>query len=255
MDIDNDLDYLIQYFASNMGKGAKTEILNRNEKWELFRSLVNMRKPESISKEFLEVQDRLLKEMIAQKGIMDILDLNPVRDNLYIWQGDITTLKVDAIVNAANDSMLGCFLPGHHCIDNAIHTYAGVQLRLECDKLMRKQGHEEKTGGAKITKAYNLPCKYIIHTVGPFIPNGEPTEQDCEELANCYRSCMSIAVGNGLQSIAFCCVSTGVFCFPNDLAAQIAVKTVLEFPKSSPIKVIFNVFKDEDRRIYNGLLK
>jgi len=177
---------------------------------------------------------------------------------LLVWQGDITRLKVDAIVNAANSQMLGCFHPLHKCIDNAIHSAAGVQLREECHQLMLKQGHEEPTGQAKITRAYNLPCKYVIHTVGPIIPNGIPTEFQKEQLASCYRSIMACADENRLESIAFCCISTGEFRFPNQMAAEIAVRTVKDYltehPDSSIKQVVFNVFKDIDRDIYQRLL-
>lgn len=202
------------------------------------------------------MQDEYLKEEINKKGIVDINNLNPIQKGIYLWQGDITTLRCDAIVNAANSAMTGCYLPNHRCIDNAIHSFAGVELRLECDEIMNRQGHGEPTGQAKITNAYNLPCKYIIHTVGPII-SYKLTSEDCELLANCYRSCLNLAAKNNLESIAFCCISTGEFHFPNDKAAQIAIKTVEEFMKkdTSVKKVIFNVFKDMDKEIYRELLK
>ena len=207
-------------------------------------------------KRFLKVQDEYLKEEIKKKGIVDINNLNPIQKGIYLWQGDITTLRCDAIVNAANSAMTGCYLPNHRCIDNAIHSFAGVELRLECDEIMNRQGHGEPTGQAKITNAYNLPCKYIIHTVGPII-SYKLTSEDCELLASCYRSCLNLAAKNNLESIAFCCISTGEFHFPNDKAAQIAIKTVEEFMKkdTSVKKVIFNVFKDMDKEIYRELLK
>ena len=207
-------------------------------------------------KRFLKVQDEYLKEEINKKGIVDINNLNPIQKGIYLWQGDITTLRCDAIVNAANSAMTGCYVPNHRCIDNAIHSFAGVELRLECDEIMNRQGHGEPTGQAKITNAYNLPCKYIIHTVGPII-SYKLTSEDCELLANCYRSCLNLAAKNNLESIAFCCISTGEFHFPNDKAAQIAIKTVEEFMKkdTSVKKVIFNVFKDMDKEIYRELLK
>lgn len=179
--------------------------------------------------------------------------------NFTLWQGDITRLKVDAIVNAANSQMLGCFHPLHKCIDNAIHSAAGVQLREECYQLMLQQGHEEPTGQAKITKAYNLPCRYVIHTVGPIIPTGIPTPMQKEQLASCYRSIMQLADENHLESVAFCCISTGVFRFPNGLAAEIALKTVRDYfdehQGCSVKQVVFNVFKDVDRQIYERILK
>ncbi len=228
---------------------------NETERKKLLRSLFNVRMPKETDEDFLKIQDEYLREEISQKGITDIADLAPVTDGIYLWQGDITTLKCGAIVNAANSQMLGCFAPCHGCIDNAIHTYAGVQLRLECARIMKKQGHEEKTGGAKITSAYNLPCDHVIHTVGPIV-SGAPTETDKTLLASCYRSCLDIADKNGVKSIAFCCISTGEFHFPNDKAAEIAVKTVKEYKerRKSKIEVIFNVFKDVDHEIYRKLL-
>ena len=229
---------------------------NPTEQGDLLRALMNVRMPKEISEEFLKVQDEYLKEEINKKGIVDINNLNPIQKGIYLWQGDITTLRCDAIVNAANSAMTGCYLPNHRCIDNAIHSFAGVELRLECDEIMNRQGHGEPTGQAKITNAYNLPCKYIIHTVGPII-SYKLTSEDCELLASCYRSCLNLAAKNNLESIAFCCISTGEFHFPNDKAAQIAIKTVEEFMKkdTSVKKVIFNVFKDMDKEIYRELLK
>lgn len=222
----------------------------------LFRALVNVRMPKAVSKEFLQIQNEYLQEELQQKGITDITNLTPVAPDIYLWQGDITTLKCDGIVNAANSQMLGCFCPNHGCIDNAIHTFAGVQLRQECAELMKAQNHKEPTGQAKITNAYNLPCKYVLHTVGPIV-YGELAEKHEQELADCYRSCLTLADKNGLQSIAFCCISTGEFHFPNERAAQIAVQTVAKYKRQtqSKIKVIFNVFKDYDYEIYTRLFK
>ena len=245
------------------------ELLKENKRYEdmeipqdfeeqraLLRALMNVRIAKNVDDEFIKVQDEYLKEEIKRKGIVDIDDLKPIKDGIYLWQGDITTLRCDAIVNAANSGMTGCYVPNHRCIDNCIHSFAGVQLRLECDEIMTKQGYSEPTGQAKITKSYNLPCKYIIHTVGPII-NGKLTSEDCDLLESCYKSCLELAVKNNLDSIAFCCISTGEFHFPNDKAAQIAVKTVEEFMKkeTSLKKVIFNVFKDMDKEIYRKLLK
>ena len=221
----------------------------------LLRGLMNVRPPAPVSREFLQVQDAYLQEQLAERGVTCAADLQPVMEGICLWRGDITTLRCGAIVNAANSGMTGCYQPCHGCIDNAIHTYAGVQLRLECAKLMRRQGHEEETGRAKITPAYNLPCRYFLHTVGPII-EGALTRRDCELLSSCYRSCLELAEQNGLSSIAFCCISTGEFRFPNDKAAQIAVQTVKEFKAQtqSEIKVIFNIFKDSDYEIYRNLL-
>lgn len=245
------------------------ELLKENKRYEdmeipqdfeeqraLLHALMNVRIAKNVDDEFIKVQDEYLKEEIKRKGIVDIDDLKPIKDGIYLWQGDITTLRCDVIVNAANSGMTGCYVPNHRCIDNCIHSFAGVQLRLECDEIMTKQGHGEPTGQAKITNSYNLPCKYIIHTVGPII-NGKLTSEDCDLLESCYKSCLELAVKNNLESIAFCCISTGEFHFPNDKAAQIAVKTVEEFMKkeTSLKKVIFNVFKDMDKEIYRKLLK
>lgn len=222
----------------------------------LLRSLLNVRRPEAVSPEFLEVQDVYLQEELAAKGITRLSDLRPVQEGIYLWRGDITTLKCGAIVNAANSGMTGCYQPCHHCIDNCIHTYAGVQLRLKCAEIMARQGFEEPVGQAKITPSYNLPCDYVIHTVGPAV-HGKLTRQHCELLESCYRSCLSLADEKQVSSMAFCCISTGVFMFPNDRAAEIAVRTVQEYKAEteSKIKVIFNVFKEQDEQIYRKLLR
>ena len=222
---------------------------------QLLRGLMNIRAPQSANEDFLKMQDAYLQGVNEAKGIIDVADLTPVQPGLYLWQGDITTLKCDAIVNAANSGMTGCYIPNHRCIDNAIHTYAGVELRLACEELMEQQGYPEPTGQAKITPAFNLPCRYVLHTVGPII-SGRVTKEDKELLASCYRSCLELAAENNLESVAFCCISTGEFHFPNDLAAEIAVETVKQFMnrKTSVKKVIFNVFKDLDKAIYEKLL-
>ena len=226
-----------------------------NSQRQLLRGLMNIRAPRRADVAFLKTQDEYLQDETAAKGITDVADLTPIQPDLYLWQGDITTLRCDAIVNAANSGMTGCYIPNHRCIDNAIHTYAGVELRLACAELMEQQGYPEPTGQAKITPAFNLPCRYVLHTVGPII-SGRVTAEDKELLASCYRSCLELAAENGLESVAFCCISTGEFHFPNDLAAEIAVATVKEFLKkqTSVKKVIFNVFKDLDKAIYEKLL-
>ena len=223
---------------------------------QLLRGLMNVRPAQHTDAEFLQVQDAYLQGETAAKGITDAADLVPLQPGLYLWQGDITTLRCDAIVNAANSGMTGCYCPNHGCIDNAIHTYAGVQLRLACAEQMEQQGHPEPTGRARITPAYNLPCRYVLHTVGPIV-TGRVTRQDRELLASCYRSCLQLAAEQGLESVAFCCISTGEFHFPNEQAAQIAVETVRAFLQqpTSIKKVIFNVFKDLDKDIYTSLLK
>ena len=225
------------------------------EQARLLRSLMNVRIPGKIGADFLSVQDEYLRSETEAKGITELSELTGVSPGIYLWQGDITTLRCDAIVNAANSGMTGCYVPCHGCIDNCIHTFAGVQLRLECASIMSEQGREEETGGAKITAAYNLPCKYVLHTVGPIV-DGLPTARDEALLASCYRSCLELAERHGIRSVAFCCISTGEFHFPNELAAEIAVGTVLEYRRksNSGIEVIFNVFKDVDYEIYRELL-
>ncbi len=227
-----------------------------NSQRQLLRELMNVRRPTNIGTDFLQVQDEYLQSEIAAKGVTDVADLTPVQPGLYLRQGDITTLKCDAIVNAANSGMTGCYIPNHRCIDNAIHTYAGVELRLACEELMEQQGYPEPTGQAKITPAFNLPCRYVLHTVGPIISE-RVTKEDEELLASCYHSCLELAAENKLESVAFCCISTGEFHFPNELAAKIAVRTVKEFLKkqNSVKKAIFNVFKDLDKDIYKKLLR
>ncbi len=222
---------------------------------QLLRGLMNIRAPQAADEAFLRVQDDYLRSETAAKGITDVNDLTPLRPGLYLWQGDITTLKCDAIVNAANSGMTGCYIPNHRCIDNAIHTYAGVQLRRYCAEMMERQGHPEPTGQAKLTPAFDLPCKYILHTVGPIVDH-RVTRREEALLASCYRSCLQLAEEKGLESVAFCCISTGVFHFPNQRAAEIAVHTVESFlaGSTSVKKVIFNVFKDTDKAIYRQLL-
>ncbi len=224
----------------------------------LLRSLMNVRLPLEISDEFLKIQDEFLTAETLSKTLTSPEDIDEVRGKLMLWQGDIATLKVDAIVNAANSKLLGCFIPQHNCIDNVIHSAAGVQLRDECNTIMKIQNADEEVGKAKITGAYNLPSKYVIHTVGPAIPQGlKPSDRNCEQLASCYKSCLDIASYNKLDSIAFCCISTGVFNFPQDLAAEIAIKTVEDYLNSTETTlkhVIFDVFADNDYLIYKNLL-
>jgi O-acetyl-ADP-ribose deacetylase (regulator of RNase III) len=250
------LDYLLNYLLKDSKYYSDMKIpTNISDMKRLLRALMNIREPKAVSDEFLKIQDEYLRLETAEKGITDANTIPMMRDGICVWQGDITTLKCDAIVNAANSAMLGCFVPCHGCIDNAIHTYAGVQLRAECDRLMREQGRGERTGEAKITKAYNLPCDYVIHTVGPIV-SGKLTKKHCELLKSCYVECLKKAEENNIKSIAFCCISTGEFHFPNDKAAKIAVDAVTEYLKTSKIeRVIFNVFKEYDKEIYTGLLR
>lgn len=253
---DERLAYLIKYLLAERREYADVSVPESvDARRRLLRALMNLRAPEPIGADFLAVQDEYLQARLTERGVTCVEDLPPVEPGIYLWQGDITTLAADGIVNAANSGMTGCYVPNHGCIDNAIHTYAGVQLRLECSKIMAAQGHEEATGMAKTTPAYNLPAKYVLHTVGPIV-RGAPTLSDCELLESCYRSCLELAAENSLDSIAFCCVSTGEFGFPNRPAADIAVKTVRDFfsRTGSDMKVIFNVFKDKDYDIYKELL-
>lgn len=248
--------YLIEELLQERPSCRRQEIPADTDRQKvLLRGLMNVRHPAPISQKFIEVQDAYLQEDIEAKGITDVEKLTSMQPGLYLWQGDITTLKCDAIVNAANSGMTGCYVPNHRCIDNAIHTFAGVELRLVCEELMEQQGYPEPTGQAKITPAFNLPCRYVLHTVGPIIAE-QVTKHHRELLASCYRSCLELAAENNLESVAFCCISTGEFHFPNDLAAEIAVQTVKEFMarKTSVKKVIFNVYKDLDKEFYTRLL-
>ena len=245
------LDYLIKTLNSEI-EIPETE----QEKKDLFRSLMNTWKVSKLPSEFYEAQDEYLQEILNAKGITRLEDLTEIDENIYLWQGDITTLKVGAIVNAANKALLGCLIPLHRCIDNAIHTQAGLQLRKECDDIMKAQGSFEKTGQAKITAGYNLPAKHVIHTVGPIIYR-VVEDDDKELLASSYRNCLKLAIDNNLKSIAFCCLSTGEFRFPNDFAAEIAVAEVKKFFRENPaadLKVVFNVFKDLDKKLYEDIL-
>lgn len=247
------LDFLINYLLSE--RNEKIEIPeDENAKFRMYRSLVNVRPPMPANGDFMRIEDEFLSGISAQKGVTDIENLTPVEDKIYLWKGDITTLKCGAIVNAANSGMTGCYQPCHNCIDNCIHTFAGVRLRFKCNEIMQAQGYEEPTGQAKITPAYNLPCDYVIHTVGPIV-SGRLNNEHCRLLESCYKSCLEIAIENNIQSVAFCCISTGVFGFPQERAAEIAIKTVREHLKIyDNIQIIFNVFKEDDYEIYRRLL-
>lgn len=250
------LIFLIKYLIEESGELRSVDIPAQDaERKRLLRSLMNIRPPKAVSGEFLEIQDAYLREECAAKGIVSLSDIALAEPGIYLWQGDITRLSADAIVNAANSALLGCFVPCHGCIDNTIHSAAGVELRLECARIMQEQRTQEPTGRARITKAYNLPCRYVLHTVGPII-HGKVTRQDCELLADCYRSCLELAATNQLKSIAFCCISTGEFHFPSEKAAEIAIQTVRDYQKNSQnaLEVVFNVFKDSDYAIYRQLL-
>lgn len=227
--------------------------------WLTFRALVNTRDAWPADEAFLAAQDELLQGLIAEEGVTHVEDAPacPADLRIRLWRGDITTLAADAIVNAANSGMTGCWQPLHYCIDNAIHTFAGVQLRLECARIMQVQGFPEPTGQAKVTPAYNLPCKHVVHTVGP-IANGWPTDTHRAQLAASYRACLDAARKAGDSSIALCCISTGVFGFPQEEAASIAVRTVrawLAEHDGEDFTVVFNVFLESDERIYQALLE
>lgn len=250
------LTFLIEYLISENKELKSLHIpVEEDARKRMLRSLMNIRPPKPVTKDFLHIQDEYLQVEKAEKGMISLADIPFVKSGIYLWQGDITRLSVDAIVNAANSAMLGCFVPCHGCIDNAIHSAAGIELRLECSRIMETQKMEEPMGKAKITRAYNLPCHYVLHTVGPII-YGEVTQRDRDLLSDCYRSCLELAAEYQLKSIAFCCISTGEFHFPNEEAAEIAIQTVKDYQKKNPgdMGVIFNVFKDCDYKIYEQLL-
>ncbi|GAA3731926.1 protein-ADP-ribose hydrolase [Salinicoccus jeotgali] len=255
------LDYLIDHLMRENGSTStdieafKTDTFE--EKLELFQGLCNVRDPKQVNSEFIEIQDAFLTQWNRDRTLTTIHDLTAVEPQLYIWQGDITSLKVDAIVNAANSRFIGCTQANHTCIDNIIHTRAGVQLRLACADIIKSQGRKEASGKAKITDAYNLPADFVIHTVGPFIDERGVSPLKERLLASSYRSSLILADEHHLSTIAFCCISTGEFNFPNQRAAEIAVKTVENYLEEteSKLNVIFNVFKDEDFRIYQSLFE
>jgi O-acetyl-ADP-ribose deacetylase (regulator of RNase III) len=258
----DDLDFILNCLIEDQPEYRKLNIpADLSGKRRLMRSLMNHRPPIPVSEHLLKAQDEELHKQLHEKGIVELnmAIVSPTDHRLLLWQGDITRLKVDAIVNAANSQMLGCFVPLHGCIDNAIHSAAGIQLRLECNELMKNQGHHEPTGSAKITRGYNLPSKYVIHTVGPIIYGLTVTQEEENQLADCYLSCLQLADDNNLRSIAFCCISTGEFRFPDQQAAEIAISTVREYfvaHSSSGIdSVVFNVFKEIDYTIYRKLLQ
>ena len=267
------VDILLEQLKEDSASYKKLETGNYslNEKKNTIRSLMNIRMPGTVSDELLQLQDKYLQEELSEKGIITLSDiptireqynnLSPFAEKISLWQGDITRLKVGAIVNAANSQMLGCFVPCHRCIDNAIHSAAGIQLRNECDHIMNQRRirygseYEEPTGTATLTLGYNLPCDYVIHTVGPIVYDSLNDELR-QELRNCYESILTCCVENKIKSIAFCCISTGEFHFPNDKAAEIAFETVIDFLKNNDNmeRIIFNVFKDNDREIYEKIL-
>ena len=252
------LRYLVEGLVAEYKEKHNEHIdipMNEAEQFNLFRALCNIRPAGSMPAEWMKVQDEYLNELAREKGIVTINDMEKRAPQIYLWQGDITRLSVDAIVNAANNQLLGCFAPNHRCIDNAIHTFAGIELRMACSRMIEYMDMPEKTGVARKTYGFNLPAKHVIHTVGPIIYDSL-TDIEREQLASCYRSCLELANSYSLQSIAFCCISTGEFRFPNEEAAQIAIDTVRTYLKetNSKIQVVFNVFKDIDYDIYDKLL-
>ena len=258
------LDYLVEAFKAESPEYRDLQVPEDTEgKRRLLRSLMNIRMPREMPDDVLAVQDAYLSERAREKGVVTLSDIPVIRDGLSIWQGDITRLAVDAIVNAANSQMLGCFVPMHTCIDNCIHTFAGVQLRAECCRqmeLMRRRygsAYEQPTAVPMLTGAYNLPAKKVIHIVGPIVRNRLTPDLE-EDLARCYGNTLDMCKGNGLKSVAFCCISTGVFHFPNKRAAEIAVRTVDQWMAANPSvveRVVFNVFKDEDKQYYERLIR
>ena len=257
------LDYLVEEFKADSGEYKDLQTpADAEGKRRILRSLMNIRMPRELPDSVLKVQDEYLTERSNDKGIVQLSEIPVIRDSLSIWQGDITRLKVDAIVNAANSQMLGCFVPMHTCIDNCIHTFAGVQLRAECNRQMDQlrirygRDYEQPTAVPMLTDAYNLPAKKVIHIVGPIV-QGRLTPALEKDLADCYWNTLDMCLENGLKSVAFCCISTGVFHFPNRKAAEIAISTVRDWISAHPKameRVIFNVFKDEDREYYEELL-
>ena len=267
------LDLLVEEFKEDSVQYRNLETPGDTEgKKRILRSLMNIRMPKMMPASVLRVQDEYLQGRIRENGIVTLNEIPTIADQgsrhefadkLSIWQGDITRLAVDAIVNAANSQMLGCFVPMHTCIDNCIHTFAGIQLRAECDRQMKKlraefgPDYEQPTAIPMLTDGYNLPAKKVVHIVGPIV-QGRLTKDLEQDLSDCYKNTLDLCLENELKSVAFCCISTGVFRFPNKRAAEIAVKTVTEWLKAHPLaleRVIFNVFKDEDKAYYEAELQ
>ena len=251
------LDFLIDYLLKENTRVQIEEMPKDLElKKNLYRSLVNIRDAKPISEEYIKIENEYLTEELQNKELTDVQNLSS-NDKICLWKGDITTLKIDSIVNAANSQGLGCFVPCHKCIDNQIQTYAGVSLRLECNDVMKELNYNLPTGKAFITKGYNLPSKYVIHTVGPIIYS-EVTELEEKQLADCYINSLRLAIQNNIRTIAFPCISTGEFRFPKAKACEIAVETVKEFLKENGDKfdkIVFNVYGEEDYYEYRKLLK
>ena len=263
------LDYLINYLLEDNKKiKLNSESKTIEEKKNIYRSLCNVREPREISEEYIKIETEYLQEELSNKNITDVQDLPTIdekysesslknQDKMVIWQGDITKLKVDAIVNAANSKGLGCFIPLHNCIDNQIHTYAGIPLRLECDKIMKTLNYNLPTGEAFITHGYNLPSNYVLHTVGPVISD-KVNSTKIKELSDCYRNCLKISIENNIRTVSFPCISTGVFRFPKDYACQIALKTVDDFLDTNRDyfdKIIFNLHGNKDVELYEKFIR
>ncbi|MCR5203371.1 MAG: protein-ADP-ribose hydrolase [Lachnospiraceae bacterium] len=264
--MDEELTFLVKKFKEDTGGYEQINVPDdTEEKRRVLRALMNVRRPKNLPDSVLEIQDEYLKNRAEEKGVVTLDEIPIIKDKISIYQGDITRLSVDAIVNAANSQMLGCFVPLHNCIDNCIHSFAGVQLRLECARKMNKlrdkygENYEQPTAIPMLTNAYNLPSKKVIHIVGPIVYR-HLTKKSEEELANCYKNTLNMCLKNNIKSVAFCCISTGVFNFPHELAAEIAVTAVNAWLQENPIhhenidRIIFNVFKDEDLEIYEKLL-
>lgn len=248
------VDELLRYLIKEDEKFEKLEIpSDYSEKRSLLRGIINIRAPYPISEDILVLEDQLLQLELKEKEVTDVSEIETKDGVIAIWKGDITALKIEAIVNPGNSALLGCFLPSHSCLDNQIHTSAGIRLRLACNEIM--QGREESIGKAEITDAYNLPCDYVIHTVGPMITDIVSKKEE-KELASCYKSCLDLAKENNIKTIAFPTISTGVFRFPKELASQIAVASVKEYIKENPNvfeKIIFDVYEEGDKRYYDRL--
>ena len=258
------LDTLVEAFKADSVQYKDLQTPADTEgKRRILRSLMNIRMPKKLDDSVLTVQDEYLRERVLENGIVTLSEITVIRNGMSIWQGDITRLAVDAIVNAANSQMLGCFVPMHTCIDNCIHTFAGVQLRAECSRQMNQlrikygKDYEQPTAVPMLTDAYNLPAKKVIHIVGPIVQY-ELTPELEKDLADCYLNTLDMCLDHNLKSVAFCCISTGVFHFPNKRAAEIAVSTVDNWLSQHPgamERVIFNVFKDEDKKYYEELIR
>lgn len=241
------IDTLIEILCRERGEAPPGD-LSTQEKADCFRSLCNVRPPLPVSDAFLALQDRYLQDKTIERGVVNVARLE-YADSIALWQGDITRLNSDAIVNACNSALLGCFQPLHNCIDNVIHSNAGVQVRRDCHEIM--QGSQLPNGEGVVTSAYNLPSKFIFHTVGPMVRGGYPSERHQADLRRCYRSCLEKAVELDIETLAFCCLSTGLYGYPKDLAARVAVATVREWLSTNgDLKIIFNLFLDEDKAHY-----